>query len=75
MAKEKVFVFIGEGAGIPGLPHEVTRKEAEIRKAEDILDAALKRGVYVEKKSVKKQEMKETEEEPEKEPVPEPEKE
>lgn len=50
MAEEKIYVFIGEGAGIPGLPHEVTKAEAAVRKVGDVLEEALKKGVYAEKK-------------------------
>ena len=53
MKSEKVYIFIGEGAGIPGLPHQVTKKEAKIRKVGELLEVAIKKGVYVEKKEEK----------------------
>lgn len=50
MKNEKVYVFVGKGAGIPGLPHQVTKKEAENRKVGKLLDIVIERGTYVEKK-------------------------
>lgn len=38
--------FVGEGAGVPGLPHEVTAEEAAANGVADILAAAVKNGSY-----------------------------
>lgn len=51
MKNEKVYEFVGEGAGIPGLPHQVTKEEAKNRKVGELLEIAIKKGVYAEKKS------------------------
>lgn len=42
----KVFQFCGDGAGIPGLPHEVTAKQAEDLGLLDELKAAVANGNY-----------------------------
>ena len=39
--------FIGEGAGIPGLPHEITDEEAKTQGVADILAEAVRNGNYV----------------------------
>jgi hypothetical protein len=44
---ETVYVYIGDGLGIGGLPHRVTRAEAIQMQAEKELDAAIEAGVYV----------------------------
>lgn len=44
----KSYRFVGDGLGIPGLPHEVTAEEAKVLGVEDILAAAVARGVYQE---------------------------
>ncbi len=38
--------FIGAGAGIPGLPHEVTDEQARELGLEDMLRAAMAAGTY-----------------------------
>lgn len=38
--------FCGDGAGIPGLPHEVTTMQAHELGLLDVLEAALKNGNY-----------------------------
>ena len=42
----KTYHFVGNGAGVAGLPHRITRQEAQDRGVEKILDAALKNGNY-----------------------------
>lgn len=42
-----VYKFIGEGAGVPGLPHVVSDEYAEKMGVADVLKAAVKAGVYV----------------------------
>lgn len=37
-----------KGDGVPGLPHEVTMKEAEALGMADLLKSAIENGVYVE---------------------------
>lgn len=44
MAKYK---FVGDGAGVPGLPHEISDEEAEALGVADILKAAIENGRYV----------------------------
>ena len=48
-----IYVYIGGGLGIPGLPHRVTRAEAVKMKSEPQLDAAIQAGVYVIEKAAK----------------------
>lgn len=44
--KETGYVYVGDGLGIPGLPHYVTREEAKkLGRLED-LEIAIKRGDY-----------------------------
>lgn len=38
--------FVGEGAGVPGLPHELTDEEARRLGVEALLMEALKTGTY-----------------------------
>ena len=40
------FRFCGEGAGVPGLPHVVTSKQAEELGLLEVLDAAVRNGNY-----------------------------
>jgi hypothetical protein len=44
----KCYHFIGEGAGVPGLPHELTEEGARALGVEGLLQAALANGNYVE---------------------------
>jgi 16S rRNA G527 N7-methylase RsmG len=44
--EQAVFVFVGDGAGVPGLPHRVTLAEAKTLGVEEILKAALANGNY-----------------------------
>lgn len=41
------YKYIGDGAGITGLPHEVTEEEAAALGASEILKAAIENGSYV----------------------------
>lgn len=41
------YKFVGEGEGVPGLPHQITDAEAEALGVADILSAALANGNYV----------------------------
>lgn len=43
---DRVYCFCGNGQGIPGLPHEVTREQAEELGLLDHLSAAFQRGDY-----------------------------
>jgi hypothetical protein len=47
---EKSYRFIGEGAGVPGLPHELTDREAVMLGVEALLAQALELGTYEEVK-------------------------
>lgn len=40
--------FIGEGAGVPGLPHEITDEEALQSGLSEVLQAAIANGNYAE---------------------------
>jgi len=42
------YKFIGEGEGVPGLPHEITDEEAAALGVSDVLKAAVENGSYVE---------------------------
>lgn len=51
MAEKKVksnatYVYCGDGLGVPGLPHRVTREEAEARGKLADFEAAVERGDY-----------------------------
>jgi len=48
MAKQ--YRYIGAGAGVPGLPHEITDEQAKARGVEDLLKAAVENGNYAEVK-------------------------
>ncbi len=47
----KRYRYVGEGAGVPGLPWEVTEEEAKLVGASEILKAAIANGNYVEVKA------------------------
>lgn len=49
----KRYRFVGEGAGVPGLPHELTEDEARALGVEMLLMEALKTGTYEEVKPPK----------------------
>lgn len=40
------YKFVGEGSGVPGLPHEITDDEALERGITDLLKAAIANGNY-----------------------------
>lgn len=40
------YKFVGEGMGIPGLPHEITDEEAERLGVTELLAAAIANGSY-----------------------------
>ena len=40
------YIFCGEGSGVPGLPHRVSKSEAEALGVADLLDAAIANGNY-----------------------------
>ena len=42
----RVYCFCGNGQGVPGLPHEVTKSQAEVLGLLEHLSAALQRGDY-----------------------------
>ena len=42
----KKYKFVGEGAGVPGLPHEITEEEAEALGLSELLEAAVENGNY-----------------------------
>lgn len=42
----EMYKFVGKGAGVPGLPHTLSREEAKKRGVEEILDAAIDNGNY-----------------------------
>jgi len=44
----KTYKYIGDGAGVPGLPHEITDEAAKALGVTEILDGAIKNGSYVE---------------------------
>lgn len=47
----KKFQYVGEGLGVPGLPHEVTDEDAKRDGLEALLAEAIKNGSYVEVKA------------------------
>jgi hypothetical protein len=44
---DAVYRFCGEGLGIPGLPHEVTKAQAEKSGLLEVLQRAVELGVYM----------------------------
>jgi hypothetical protein len=48
MSDEKKYKYAGDGAGLPGLPNEVTEAEAEAAGMLEVLQAAVSLGMYVE---------------------------
>jgi hypothetical protein len=49
----KKYIFVGQGEGVPGLPHEVTDEQAKALGVEEILTDALANGNYKELKAKK----------------------
>jgi len=50
----KKYKFVGQGKGVPGLPHEVTLEQAESLGVSAILQEAIKNGNYQEVKAAPK---------------------
>ena len=46
------YKFVGEGTGVPGLPHVITDAEADALGVSEILKEAVKNGNYVESVSL-----------------------
>lgn len=44
----KSFRYVGNGAGVPGLPHEITDEGAKALGVEELLKEAVNNGSYVE---------------------------
>jgi hypothetical protein len=40
------YVFIGDGTGVPGLPHEISDDEAKRTGAQELLNSAVANGTY-----------------------------
>ncbi len=51
----KKFVYVGDGAGVPGLPHEITDEQAKEQGVIDLLNDAVKNGAYAEVVEKKKE--------------------
>jgi len=45
----KVYVYAGDGLGVPGLAHEISQEQAEADGVGELLKACIEIGVYVEK--------------------------
>ena len=41
------YKYVGDGAGVPGLPHEISDDEAEALHVADILSTAVENGSYI----------------------------
>ena len=61
---EKTYIFVGEGLGVPGLPHEIGQDEAERRGLTAQLDEAVEAGVYKLRAAARKPKDVETAEDP-----------
>ena len=46
MKDSAVYIYVGEGLGVPGLPHRITPAEAEALGCDDLLKAAIENGSY-----------------------------
>lgn len=44
------YKFVGEGMGVPGLPHEITDEQAKADGVDKLLDQAVMLGLYEEVK-------------------------
>jgi len=61
------YKFVGEGMGVPGLPHEISDEEAIEMGVVELLQAAIENGNYVEEampESIPEKEMSEAQTEP-----------
>ena len=47
--KPQIYVYVGDGLGIPGLPHVVSIALAEALGMSDVLQGAIKNGTYIPK--------------------------
>ena len=61
MKSNQVFVYVGDGEGVPGLPHQLTAAEAEAIGVKELLEAAIKNGNYAPLEKGGKNEPKESE--------------
>lgn len=43
---DTVFVFVGDGLGIPGLPHRITQTQADALGLSSVLSEAIRNGIY-----------------------------
>jgi len=46
MKEPDVYVYVGKGRGVPGLPHRLTKKQAYLNGVDDILEGAIMNGEY-----------------------------
>jgi hypothetical protein len=44
--KAIVYVFVGDGLGVPGLAHEITQEQAEVEGVGALLAECIEKGVY-----------------------------
>jgi len=50
--KAIVYVFVGDGLGVPGLAHEITQEQAEADGVGGLLKDCIEKGVYRERLEV-----------------------
>lgn len=46
------YKYVGDGLGVPGLPHEISDEEAQEQGVSELLHAAIENGSYVEVSSI-----------------------
>lgn len=46
-APELAYIYAGDGLGVPGLPHQVTRSQASELGLLDLLETAIAAGTYL----------------------------
>jgi hypothetical protein len=65
------YKYVGDGAGVPGLPHEISDEEAESLGITELLKAAVENGSYVEDQlsAVSNQRSSKSKKQPERPPV------
>lgn len=51
---DKIYIYVGNGLGVPGLPHEISESEAKRLGLKEILMAAVKNGNYKPKTEITK---------------------
>lgn len=49
-----IYKYVGDGMGVPGLPHEISDEEAQALGVVELLNEAVKNGSYVEVKPAAK---------------------